>query len=98
MLNLKEGEVLAFKTDTVWGFGANPNDIKAIEKIYEIKKRDIKKPLILMSNDFSHLEKYIKVIPEYAKELGATYIVVGRAITKAADPVAAYQRCVKEFC
>lgn len=69
MLNLKEGEVLAFKTDTVWGFGANPNDIKAVEKIYEIKKRDIKKPLILMSNDFSHLEKYIKVIPEYAKEL-----------------------------
>ena len=36
--------------------------------------------------------------PEYAKEMGSTYIVVGRAITKAADPVAAYQRCVKEFC
>ena len=36
--------------------------------------------------------------PEYAKELGSTYIVVGRSITAAADPVAAYQRCVKEFC
>ena len=36
--------------------------------------------------------------PEYAKELGSTYIVVGRAITGATDPVAAYQRCVKEFC
>ena len=36
--------------------------------------------------------------PDYAKELGATYIVVGRAITGAADPVAAYKRCVKEFC
>ena len=36
--------------------------------------------------------------PDYAKELGATYIVVGRAITGAADPVAAYNRCVKEFC
>ena len=36
--------------------------------------------------------------PDYAKEMGSTYIVVGRAITKAADPVAAYQRCVKEFC
>ena len=32
------------------------------------------------------------------KELGSTYIVVGRSITAAADPVAAYQRCVKEFC
>ena len=36
--------------------------------------------------------------PDYAKELGATYIVVGRAITGAADPVAAYKRCVEEFC
>ncbi|MBQ9520498.1 MAG: orotidine-5'-phosphate decarboxylase [Acholeplasmatales bacterium] len=36
--------------------------------------------------------------PEYAKKLGSTYIVVGRAITKAEDPVSAYKRCVKEFC
>ena len=36
--------------------------------------------------------------PDYAKELGATYIVVGRAITGATDPVAAYKRCIKEFC
>ena len=36
--------------------------------------------------------------PEYAKELGATYIVVGRAITGAENPVEAYNRCIKEFC
>lgn len=36
--------------------------------------------------------------PAYAKELGSTYIVVGRSITGAADPVAAYKRCVEEFC
>lgn len=36
--------------------------------------------------------------PDYAKELGATYIVVGRAITDALNPVEAYNRCVKEFC
>ena len=35
--------------------------------------------------------------PARARELGADYIVVGRPITQAADPVAAYQRCVKEF-
>ena len=36
--------------------------------------------------------------PDYAKELGSTYIVVGRAITGAEDPVGAYNRCIKEFC
>ncbi len=35
--------------------------------------------------------------PERAREIGSDYIVVGRPITAAADPVAAYRRCVKEF-
>ena len=35
--------------------------------------------------------------PAMAKEIGSDYIVVGRPITEAADPVAAYRRCVKEF-
>ena len=36
--------------------------------------------------------------PEQAKLIGSDYIVVGRPITAAADPVAAYERCVAEFC
>ena len=36
--------------------------------------------------------------PAKARELGSDYIVVGRPITAAADPVAAYERCVAEFC
>lgn len=36
--------------------------------------------------------------PAKAKELGSDYIVVGRPVTQAADPVAAYQRCKAEFC
>ncbi len=36
--------------------------------------------------------------PAKAKEIGSDYIVVGRPITAAEDPVAAYKRCVAEFC
>ena len=35
--------------------------------------------------------------PEKARAIGSDYIVVGRPITQAADPVAAYQRCLQEF-
>lgn len=35
--------------------------------------------------------------PEQAKKIGSNYIVVGRPITAAPDPVAAYERCIKEF-
>ena len=71
---LKSGEVLAFKTDTVWGFGCEVDDNIAVEKIYEIKKRDLKKPLILMSDDFNHLKKYINFIPDYAYGLIEKYL------------------------
>ena len=36
--------------------------------------------------------------PEQAKKIRSDYIVVGRPITAAADPKAAWERCVKEFC
>ena len=36
--------------------------------------------------------------PAEAKKIGSDYIVVGRPITGAEDPVAAYERCVAEFC
>lgn len=71
---IKQGEVIAFKTDTVWGFGCNPLDENAVDKIYEIKKRDSKKPLILMSDDFNNLKKYIKFIPDYAYKLIEQYL------------------------
>ena len=77
MLDIKKGEVLAFKTDTVWGFGALPEDKIAINKIYEIKKRDFKKPLILMSYEFEPLKKYVKDIPSYAYKLIEKYLPGG---------------------
>jgi len=66
---LKNGEVLGFETDTVWGLGCNPNDEEGVDKIYEIKGRDRSKPLILMSNSLSNLIPYVNFIPDYAKTL-----------------------------
>lgn len=57
---LKKGGIIAFVTDTVWGIGCLPNNEKAVKKIYQIKHREIKKPLILMSNKFNYLKKYIE--------------------------------------
>lgn len=54
-------------------------------------------PGIRYADDSANDQKRIAT-PSFAKENGSTYIVVGRSITGAADPVAAYQKCVKEFC
>ena len=54
-------------------------------------------PGIRFADDSANDQKRIAT-PEFAKENGSTYIVVGRSITGASDPVAAYKKCVKEFC
>jgi len=57
---LQNGGVIAYVTDTVWGLGCLPDNEKAVKKIYEIKHRDGKKPLILMSDEFYNLLDYVK--------------------------------------
>lgn len=66
---IKKGEVIGFETDTVWGLGCLPDDIEAVNKIYEIKNRDRTKPLILMSHDINALKKYVTGISNYAELL-----------------------------
>ena len=66
---LKNGGVIAFVTDTVWGVGCLPNNKEAVEKIYQLKNRDTTKPLILMSNKVENLEPYVKTIGNKAKIL-----------------------------
>lgn len=61
---LENDGVIAFVTDTVWGLGCMPSSEKAVRKIYDIKKREAQKPLILMSNEIYHLLEYVKPIPE----------------------------------
>ena len=57
---LKNDGVIAFVTDTVWGVGCLPSSKKAVKKIYEIKHREAKKPLILMSYDVYPLCDYVR--------------------------------------
>ena len=61
--------VIAFVTDTVWGLGCLPESEKAVKRIYEIKKRETIKPLILMSNEVYNLFPYVKPIPMDAQRL-----------------------------
>lgn len=57
---LNNDGVIAFVTDTVWGIGCLPTSEKAVRRIYEIKQREAKKPLILMSNEVYNLFEYVK--------------------------------------
>lgn len=70
---LQSGGVIAYVTDTVWGLGCLPENEKAVQKIYEIKKREAQKPLILMSNEVYNLLNYIEPLSKQASKLIKKY-------------------------
>ncbi|MBO7672540.1 threonylcarbamoyl-AMP synthase [bacterium] len=70
---LENDGVIAYVTDTVWGLGCLPEREIAVKKIYEIKKREAQKPLILMSNDVANLLPYVEIIPKAGQKLIKKY-------------------------
>lgn len=70
---LKNGGVIGFVTDTVWGIGCLPESKKGVEKIYDIKQRDLTKPLILMSNNKKYLMPYVQNVCTKAKKVMETF-------------------------
>lgn len=54
---LREGGIIIYPTDTVYGIGANIYNENAIKKVYSIKKRDLNKPLSICVSDIDEIDK-----------------------------------------
>ena len=63
---IKNGGLVAFPTETVYGLGANGLDENAVPKIYEAKGRPSDNPLILHISKFDEIENIVKEIPDVA--------------------------------
>ncbi len=66
---LHSGGTILYPTDTVWGIGCDCTNAKAVEKIFEIKKRDSSKSLVLLVDSDARLLRYVKTVPDIAWEL-----------------------------
>jgi L-threonylcarbamoyladenylate synthase len=66
---LREGGVILYPTDTVWGLGCDATNNEAVEKVFRIKSRNDSKSLIILVDSTAMLERYVKDIPEIALEL-----------------------------
>jgi len=66
---LREGGVILYPTDTIWGLGCDATNQDAVEKIFEIKKRSDSRSLIILVNGVGMLERYVKNIPPIAAEI-----------------------------
>lgn len=66
---IKTGGIVAFPTETAYGLAASIFYQDSLDRIYQIKKRDVDKPLLVLIPDTSHLDILASHVPEIAHEL-----------------------------
>jgi L-threonylcarbamoyladenylate synthase len=71
--SLKQGNLVAFPTETVYGLGADATNKDAVARIYDVKGRPTGHPLIVHISSLNNLDKWAQQIPEYAITLARTF-------------------------
>lgn len=66
---LKHGGVVAFPTETFYGLGADARNEAAVGKIFDIKGRDFKNPILVVIGDPDHLNAFAQEVPAEARRL-----------------------------
>ncbi len=66
---MKEGGVILYPTDTIWGIGCDARNAAAVQRVYDIKHRADSKALICLVDNEVRLEQCVENVPEVAWEL-----------------------------
>jgi len=69
LITLRNGGIILYPTDTIWGIGCDATNSQAVEKIFRIKSRNENKSLLILVNGDSMLDRYVREIPEIVYEL-----------------------------
>lgn len=104
---LKDGKLILYPTDTVWGIGCDATDMNAIERIYRLKKRPDKKTMIVLVSNKNEISKYAdvpdKLFIYLEQRTTPTTVIYQNAVNLAQNLVAddgsiAIRICKDEFC
>ena len=66
---LKEGGLILYPTDTIWGIGCDATNAEAVAKVYALKQRDEAKSLVMLASDLDMVCRYVRQIPDIALQL-----------------------------
>lgn len=70
---LRDGELVAFPTETVYGLGANAQNPAAVQRIFDVKGRPATHPVIVHLDSPKYLHRWVREVPEAAQALGARF-------------------------
>ncbi len=66
---MRNGGIILYPTDTVWGIGCDATNNEAVAKVYKLKQRSDSKALIILLDNENHLQRYVYNVPDIAYEL-----------------------------
>lgn len=66
---MRQGGVILYPTDTIWGIGCDATNEEAVKKVYAIKQRDDSKALICLVDSDARLQRYVRNVPDVAWDL-----------------------------
>ena len=66
---LRQGGVILYPTDTVWGIGCDATNTEAVKRIYAIKQREDAKSMLVLIENPNMLNSYVREVPEVAWQL-----------------------------
>lgn len=66
---LRNGGVILYPTDTIWGIGCDATNENAVRRVFDIKKRVDSKSLLLLVDSVVKLEAYVNEVPDLAYDL-----------------------------
>ena len=70
---LRDGELVAFPTETVYGLGANAQNPAAVRRIYQVKGRPLKHPVIVHLDSPRYLHRWVREVPAAATRLAERF-------------------------
>ena len=66
---LQKGGIILYPTDTIWGLGCDATNEEAVKRLYNIKKRDESKGMLVLMENAALLDRYVEQVPEIAYDL-----------------------------
>lgn len=66
---LRQGGLILYPTDTIWGIGCDATNADAVQKVYRLKRREDNKAMLVLLDSENSLDRYVRDVPEIAYEL-----------------------------
>ena len=63
------GGIILYPTDTIWGIGCDATNEKAVQRVYELKRRTDNKAMLVLMDSEAKLDRYVSDVPDIAWDL-----------------------------